>query len=827
MVTNYEYEDWFYTGSHRKCLLFVEQDADVEIDAGQPPIVSLPSGKIPITITNEDILKERFELQENFNTAENWAFGSVEPSCVSFDIRQTDAIPILKGMTFRLYFYFDDNSSTLLYIGTYIFDTDELSEDSKSRTISGYDMIQAIRDLDIIDFYRDLFAAHEEPDPEDTSQTIWVPTKEKIKVKDARDALFTYLVTEEEFPIVQEDTELPNDNFEFAFDVDTEALSAGQLLEDLCEINGRYGHLSRELFNWDMFQIRNYQKFKYVRVERYDEPGTQIGNEVRIHGMKKGLYETNSIGRLKVYNRDDVLLAKYDDGWKKHFSVYNIYDNILIDNLTKNKTTKSALKTMMKNIYDSIRYRKYVPFEAKAPADLCREAGDRITLYLDIDLQNEDENRSYKTLIFKRRISGIQNMTDTYSAEGDRNLPNFGDYSKSGGYSAKRSGSSSSSGTSKEQKEGTDGDFTLEGMTANDLRLYLKNVGIQTLEEPTNVTAEVGVANNSLQVALKWTDPEDITTNSPYKVSWEGTVVIRKEGSAPKHRWDGVVKVKQSTTRDEFKDDAFIDTDVEPNKVYYYGFYPYFTQLDDDDLKIRHYTWTKIVKVTTDNPIPKPEITDLTLGVPTDWDGSEAIFMWSGNNNKMTVTAKNNTITFKMYNGETVIYTFTAASGTTIADVGNINIGFLQDEELQLAKPSFTYKSGDTYSYNQEDPTEEEMALIYTWLQGITVWDGSEIDILWSGDSNKLTAQISDSHILFKMYTGSTNIYSFNAAVGTGVDDIERINIGFLIDETNQLAKPSFIYNAAGSSYKYNQEEPTDAEMGLIYTWLSAGLPSS
>ena len=85
MVTNYEYEDWFYTGSHRKCLLFVEQDADVEIDAGQPPIVSLPSGKTPIVITNEDILKERFELQENFNTAENWAFGSVEPSCVSFD----------------------------------------------------------------------------------------------------------------------------------------------------------------------------------------------------------------------------------------------------------------------------------------------------------------------------------------------------------------------------------------------------------------------------------------------------------------------------------------------------------------------------------------------------------------------------------------------------------------------------------------------------------------------------------------------------------------------------------------------------------------------
>jgi hypothetical protein len=82
----------------------------------------------------------------------------------------------------------------------------------------------------------------------------------------------------------------------------------------------------------------------------------------------------------------------------------------------------------------------------------------------------------------------------------------------------------------------------------------------------------------------------------------------------------------------------------------------------------------------------------------------------------MTVEVASSTITFKMYTGSTVIYTFTAAAGTTIADVANINIGFLIDSENQVAKPSFTYKSGDTYSYNQEEATDEEMADIYTWL---------------------------------------------------------------------------------------------------------------
>ena len=626
MVNNYEYEDYFYTGVHHKQLLFVEQDAIVTKDPGKPPVITKDGGD-PIVITNENLITERFELSEAINSAENWAFGSIIPSMVTFDIRENGNIPILQGKTFRLYFYFDSNSSTLLYVGTYTFDEDKLSDDSKQRTISGFDMAQTIRDIDIIDWYRSMFDAHEEEDPEDPEQTIWVPGKEKIKVKEARDGLFYHLKYEEGLPLAQDLVTLPNDDFEFAFDVDTEAVSAGQFLEDICEINGVYGHFGRRLTS--DFGLAVDQIFQYITIPRYDETGEKIGNSMRLSGIAKGLYETVSIERLRVYNRENALLAYYDEGYKKKYSKYNIYDNLLIDDLTKSKTTKSALKTMLKNIYDSIRYRKYVPFTAKTPANLCREVGDRITLWTDIDVVTEEGNtKRFKTLIFERKLSGIQNMVDTYSAKGDKKLPEFGNYSTSGGYS---SNGGNKAGNSDKDKSSTDGEVELEGINVDDLIHYWRNVGIRLLDEPTGCLVKYTRNNNQQYVEIRWTDPEDVTSFEPTPAAWAGTVVVRSENKIPRDRWDGTTLIVNSIVRDYYKTNSFIDDTIETNKTYYYGIYPYWVKLDDNDHPVRFYTFTKIFKVTTYELLPKPVITSLVPdqnSMVVNYD----IPSWSGGN---------------------------------------------------------------------------------------------------------------------------------------------------------------------------------------------------
>jgi len=108
-------------------------------------------------------------------------------------------------------------------------------------------------------------------------------------------------------------------------------------------------------------------------------------------------------------------------------------------------------------------------------------------------------------------------------------------------------------------------------------------------------------------VQLKWSDPPDITDWKPTPATWEGTVIVRKENSPPLHRWDGE-KVVRITTRDKYKNTAYKDKDIETGKVYYYGFFPYYTKIADPDHPINFYTFTKTIKVETGVTIYAPSI---------------------------------------------------------------------------------------------------------------------------------------------------------------------------------------------------------------------------
>lgn len=113
-------------------------------------------------------------------------------------------------------------------------------------------------------------------------------------------------------------------------------------------------------------------------------------------------------------------------------------------------------------------------------------------------------------------------------------------------------------------------------------------------------------------VSLKWSDPQDITDWKPTPATWEGTVIVRKENSAPLHRWDGE-KVVRTTTRNKYKTKAYKDEDIKANKVYYYGFFPYYTKISDPDHPIRFYTFTKSIRVETGVITYTPVIESITV----------------------------------------------------------------------------------------------------------------------------------------------------------------------------------------------------------------------
>lgn len=139
------------------------------------------------------------------------------------------------------------------------------------------------------------------------------------------------------------------------------------------------------------------------------------------------------------------------------------------------------------------------------------------------------------------------------------------------------------------------------GGSAFDFVETIRNIGFRLLDEPSNVNAYFDEIAEEVQI--KWTDPLDIITNEPAPAIWAGTVVVRKEGSAPLHRWDGV-EIIDSTTRDQYASNALIDNTIDISKNYYYGIFPYDTKGD--------YRFTKTILVSS-QPIPAPEIVSLVV----------------------------------------------------------------------------------------------------------------------------------------------------------------------------------------------------------------------
>ena len=79
-----------------------------------------------------------------------------------------------------------------------------------------------------------------------------------------------------------------------------------------------------------------------------------------------------------------------------------------------------------------------------------------------------------------------------------------------------------------------------------------------------DVSNEVVETGSNLAV-IKWTDPDDDR--------WFCTKVVRKEGSAPDTSADGTLVVN-SSTKNAYRTDGFVDKGLLPETTYYYGFFP-------------------------------------------------------------------------------------------------------------------------------------------------------------------------------------------------------------------------------------------------------------
>lgn len=337
---------------------------------------------------------------------------------------------------------------------------------------------------------------------------------------------------------------------------------------------------------------------KYVKNGAMME-GSDVLNVQKALNSKGSEYSVVENGIYNTQTRDAV------KKWQKN--VMDISNpNGRIDNKTicaslsltwnpyvKDEETVNAVHSALENIYKTVNDNRYIPFSVKCVGNPCMNVGEKISVY-----DQTREQKINKSYCLHRVLSGIQMMVDEVEAKGAEEKETFAVYNSSeSGSTTVSGGSGSATGVNVETLMS---DGSVYGLDQINFIELVRNLGFRFPNEPTKVKVVEGT-DGDMTVKFKWTDPSNITNEKPQKSKWAGTVVVRKAGSAPMHRWDfkkatgGVLaeysgKANKSKYKDTFLvDDGTILPPRVQGQTYYYGIFPY----DENG----HYRYTKVIKI--------------------------------------------------------------------------------------------------------------------------------------------------------------------------------------------------------------------------------------
>lgn len=317
-----------------------------------------------ISLTNNDLYTESFDLSEKINSDNNIIFGSCVASVFKFTTSALNTDFKDKDITAKV--VLDGDFENPLTLGTFIVAEETLSADKTKKEIVAYDGLYKIINTDIGPWYN----------------ALTFP----MTLSAFRGLLFS------NFGITQKSATLVNDNMTVEKTIDVNTLSGAEVVKAICEINGVFGHIDRNgLFEYkqlDDTSVYEITASMYSNCE-YEE------------------YEVQTIDRLQIREESGDIGVVVGSGTN---------DYIIEDNFLVYGKSSGELTTIANNILGVIDNVSFVPFKINCIGNPCVEVGDRVT----ITKRNGDSFESY---VLQRSMKGIQSLKDEITATGDKVYP--------------------------------------------------------------------------------------------------------------------------------------------------------------------------------------------------------------------------------------------------------------------------------------------------------------------------------------------------------------------------------------------------------------------
>lgn len=333
------------------------------------------------TLTNESIISESFSMTQTLCDEQQIKYGSI--ASASFKLKTYAVNRQFKGKTATISISCDNQT---IQLGIFIIEEDKISDDRRTKQISGYDRLYTAMRTDCSGWYSSLSFP--------------------IRAKAFRISLFNFL------GIPQEDIDLPNDTALIYRTMESdEANSIGgqETITRLCEMNARMGYLDNQgIFRYVKIggENQNYPaEDNYPSEENYPAEGssdTAEGATVVLGSLVYEDYASRPITKVQIKEEDEdrgVIVGQ--DG-----NAYIINGNFLLYGNTRQQN-----ETIARNFLEELAHTFYHPAKVKCRAMPWMQPGDMIRI--------TTRTQSLAFPILTRQMEGITALYDTFQAKGN------------------------------------------------------------------------------------------------------------------------------------------------------------------------------------------------------------------------------------------------------------------------------------------------------------------------------------------------------------------------------------------------------------------------